>query len=189
MMRLIISNMLVRNEEIDVVGTARNGKEGLEKALLRKPDVIMTDMLMPEYDGMYLVKEVMKAMPTPIILISALEKDSPQIFDALEAGAFDFVDKPGSELSRKAADDYLVKVIMEASKVDPAVLGGSKRTDSPVKRVFEEKLNFDIIVIGASTGGPKAIETLLEKFPDNLPVPVIIGQKMPHHHRFGAFIF
>ena len=182
MMRLIISNILVRNPDIEVVATARNGKEGVEKAMLRKPDVIVTDMVMPEYDGMHLVKEVMRSMPTPIVLISALEKDSPQIFEALRAGAFDFVDKPGSGLSMGAGDDYLVKVIKEASKVDAAALKGNRAGIGPVKPKLPPNHHCDIIVMGASTGGPKAVEAILEKLPGKLSVPIIIGQHMPHHH-------
>ena len=182
MMRLIISNILVRNTDIEVVGTARNGKEGFEKAMLRKPDVIVTDMVMPEYDGMHLVREVMRSMPTPIVLISALEKDSPQIFEALQAGAFDFVDKPGSGHSRAAGDDYLIKVIKEAAKVDPAALTTNKSFTTPVQHSFTGKRNYDMVVIGASTGGPKAIENIVEKLPENLAVPMVIIQHMPHHH-------
>ena len=182
MMRLIISNILVRNTDIEVVGTARNGKEGFEKAMLRKPDVIVTDMVMPEYDGMHLVREVMRSMPTPIVLISALEKDSPQIFEALQAGAFDFVDKPGSGESRTAGDDYLIKVIKEAAKVDPAALTTNKSFAAPVQHRFAGKRKYDVVVMGASTGGPKAIEGIVEKLPENLAVPMVIVQHMPQHH-------
>ncbi len=179
LMRLIISNMLARNTEIEVVGAASNGKEGFEKSLQRKPDVIVSDMIMPEYDGLHLVKAVMKSIPTPIILVSALEKDSPQIFEALQAGAFDFVDKPGSRQSRNADDDALIRIIMEASKVDPAKLQRKEVVVNRVKHDFAKDLNHDIVIIGASTGGTGAIETIIGNFPENLPIPVIIAQQTP----------
>ncbi|MDN5213533.1 chemotaxis-specific protein-glutamate methyltransferase CheB [Fulvivirgaceae bacterium BMA12] len=179
LMRLIISNMLSRNAEIEVVGAASNGKEGFEKALQRKPDVIVSDMVMPEYDGLHLVKAVMESIPTPIILVSALEKDSPQIFEALQAGAFDFVDKPGSQESRNADNDTLIRIIKEASKVDLAKLQRKEVVINQVKHDFPKDLIHDIAIIGASTGGTSAIETIIGSFPKNLPIPIIIAQQTP----------
>ena len=179
LMRLIISNMLARNAGIEVIGAASNGKDGFEKALQRKPDVIVSDMVMPEYDGLYLVKEVMQSMPTPIILVSALEKDSPQIFEALQAGAFDFVDKPGSQYNRNADDDALIRIIKEASKVDPAKLQRNEPVISKVEHDFSKSLNHDIVIIGASTGGTSAIKTIIGNFPENFPLPVVIAQQTP----------
>ena len=94
-MRILLSDLLRKDERIEVVGTAKNGLDGVEKVKSLRPDVVITDMVMPQYDGLYVVQQLMKDMPLPIILLSSLDRTDPKIFDALKEGAFDFVDKPG----------------------------------------------------------------------------------------------
>lgn len=176
----VITDIICSDSEIDLVGTATNGKEGSDLALKLRPDVVVTDMMMPEYDGMYVVRSVMDNQPAPIILLSSLEKTSTRIFDALQYGAFDFIDKP-LDFNADSIKHYpLLPLIKEASRTDVSLLK-AKRIDKKNihSHPFPEKLNYEIIALGASTGGPGALEAIITSLPKNLNIPVIIAQHMP----------
>jgi two-component system chemotaxis response regulator CheB len=101
-MRLMVKQMLQENEHFKVIDSATNGKEAFEKTQSLRPDVVVLDMLMAEYDGLYAVKNIMKYCPTPIILLTSLNvAQSSQVFEALQLGAFDFVSKPLGVFSSK----------------------------------------------------------------------------------------
>src|SRR6185369_17520566 len=93
-MRKVIGNIIRQDESIELVGIANDGKHGIEMIAELKPDVVITDMVMPDYDGLYVVNSVMEKLPVPVILLSSLEKTDSRIFDALQLGAFEFIDKP-----------------------------------------------------------------------------------------------
>ncbi len=181
-MRLLISDLLTSDPEIELVGTAKNGKEGVEKVQHLQPDVVVTDMIMPDYDGLYAVKSIMKKSPVPIILLSSLDRANTEVFDALNAGAFDFVDKPQT----KNADDFKVVLtklkerIKAANGLNSRVLGKQVEKTNHHFHSFGSILQYDVLVIGTSTGGPNAIESILTQLPGNLAIPVIIVQHMPH---------
>ena len=177
-MRILLSDLLRKDENIELIGTAINGLEGVEKVKLLKPDVVITDMVMPQYDGIYVVQQLMKDMPVPIILLSSLDRTDPKIFDALKEGAFDFVDKPQQEEVTKG---YLplTEMVREASLTDYLKLRQRVKGRNTFVHTFEARLNYDIIAIGASTGGPSAIEMIVNNIPNNLAIPVIIAQHMP----------
>lgn len=175
-MRIFLSDILRKDNRIELVATATNGKDGVEKALLLRPDVVITDMMMPDYDGLYVVRQLMKDMPLPIILLSTLDRTNPQVFDALREGAFDFLDKP------QGKDDIhfpLAEMVREASMTDYLTLRKKTKGKNTSVHTFEPKLNFDIVIIGASTGGPSAVELIVNNIPNNLSIPVIIAQHMP----------
>jgi two-component system chemotaxis response regulator CheB len=178
-MRILLSDLLRRDETIDVVGTAANGQDGVEKVKTLKPDVVITDMVMPQFDGLYVVQQLMKDMPLPIILLSSLDRADPKIFDALKEGAFDFIDKPQN---KEASQGYLplTQMIREASLADYLKLRQRTKVRNTYVHTFEARLNYDVIVIGASTGGPSAIEFILNNLPSNLTIPVIVAQHMPN---------
>lgn len=178
-MRILLTDMLRKDYRIEIIGTATNGHEGVEKVRKLKPDVVITDMVMPQFDGLYVVQELMKHMPLPIILLSSLDRTDPKIFDALKEGAFDFVDKPDS---RAAQEGYapLAQMVKEASVTDYLKLRQRVKGRNTYVHTFEARLNYDIIAIGASTGGPSAVETIINHLPNNLSVPVIIAQHMPN---------
>ncbi|QSE97579.1 chemotaxis-specific protein-glutamate methyltransferase CheB [Fulvivirga lutea] len=180
LMRILITDILKSDKSISEVQTANNGFEAMQKVRSYQPDVIVTDMVMPEYDGLYLVKEVMKDSPKPIIVLSSLDRTNAQIFDALKYGAFEFVDKPKNGEGFKTNGYYpLVDLVKEAAKINVQSLITKSIRRNNLAHTFQEKLNYDIVVIGSSTGGPGAIECLLEGFPANFPVPIVIAQHMP----------
>jgi two-component system chemotaxis response regulator CheB len=180
-MRKVIGDIINSDESIELVGVAKNGHEGCEMALELKPDVVITDMVMPDYDGVYVVNSVMEKWPTPIILLSSLEKTDLRIFDALQHGAFEFIDKPTDLDSVRIRDYRLLALIKEASRTDITLLKAKQLAKKNSNaHSFSETLNYEIIVIGASTGGPGAVEFVINNLPKNLKIPVVVAQHMPH---------
>jgi len=179
-MRIVISDIIRGDQTLELVGTAADGRVGTEMALQLKPDVVITDMVMPEYDGMYVVKSIMESRPIPIILLSSLEKSNVRIFDALQGGAFEFIDKPTDIESARNSSYPLTRLIHQAARTDISRLKARQvaRQNSFV-HTFSGTLNYDIVAIGASTGGPGAVELIINNLPQNLQVPVVIAQHMP----------
>jgi two-component system chemotaxis response regulator CheB len=179
-MRKVISDIINTDESIELVGIAKDGQQGTQMTFDLKPDVVITDMVMPDYDGVYVVNAVMEKHPVPIILLSSLEKTDTRIFDALEYGAFEFIDKP-TDMNRVRVGDYhLLSLIKEASRTDISLLKAKQQARrNSHSHSFESTLNYEIIVIGASTGGPGAVEMIINNLPKNLKVPVIVVQHMP----------
>jgi two-component system, chemotaxis family, protein-glutamate methylesterase/glutaminase len=177
-MRILLSDLLRKDDRIEIVGTAINGLEGVEKVKRLKPDVVITDMVMPQYDGLYVVQQLMKEMPLPIILLSSLDRTNPKIFDALKEGAFDFIDKP---VEKEVSGGYLplTQMVREASLADYLKLRQRIIGRNTNVHTLEARLNYDIIAIGASTGGPSAVEYMVNNLPNNLTIPVLIAQHMP----------
>ncbi|MBT1689534.1 chemotaxis-specific protein-glutamate methyltransferase CheB [Dawidia soli] len=179
-MRKVIGDIITADGELELVGTAANGREGSTLATTLKPDVVVTDMVMPEYDGAYLVRAVMDQRPVPIILLSSLEKNNVRIFDALQSGAFDFIDKPVDFDVNSIRDYRLRALIKEAARADISALKSKTiRKTNRGAHTFDSTLNYSIIAIGASTGGPSAVESIIFNLPANLQIPVVIGQHMP----------
>jgi two-component system chemotaxis response regulator CheB len=172
--------MLSTSPEIQVVGTAGNGKEALELIPQLKPAVICTDLHMPVMDGFELTKRVMEVYPTPILVVSvSVQKDRVHnIFRLLEAGAVDVMPKPRNGLD----SDYerLTQELIQKVKVLSGVLVFRKQKKEPVsvRKVQPkiEEMSFRIVVIGASTGGPQALQKILTQLPHNFPLPVICVQ-------------
>lgn len=182
LMRILLSDLLKKDSNIELVATATNGLDGVEKVKVLRPDVVITDMVMPQYDGLYVVQQLMKDFPLPIILLSSLNRTDPKIFDALKQGAFDFIDKPQE---REVSQGYLplTRMVREASITDYLKLSQRVKGRNTFEHTFEARLNYDIIAVGASTGGPSAVELIVNNLPANLSVPIVIAQHMP-----GRFI-
>ncbi|HCW06314.1 MAG TPA: chemotaxis response regulator protein-glutamate methylesterase [Cytophagales bacterium] len=179
-MRKVISDIINSDESIELVGIANNGQQGIKMTEELKPDVVITDMVMPDYDGMYVVNSLMNKNPLPIILLSSLDKTDSRIFDALQHGAFEFIDKP-NEVDRAKIQDYrLLDLIKEASRTDISLLKAKQLAKKNIHAHNFEQALYKIIVIGASTGGPGAVEYVINNLPNNLPIPVIVVQHMPH---------
>lgn len=179
LMRIVLSDTVRRDPELKLLGTANNGQDGLAKIQNLQPNVIVTDMVMPECDGLDVVKTVMRVRPTPVILLSSLAKGHPKVFEALSAGAFDFLNK--EEVAALAKQDIfpLNELIKVAGQVSTKKLERQDIKKNTHTHSFDQKPKYEIIAVGASTGGPSAIETLLCGLPANLNIPVVIAQHMP----------
>jgi two-component system chemotaxis response regulator CheB len=169
-MRILLSDLLREDGMIDVIATANNGFDGVAKARDLKPDVIITNMVMPQYDGLYVVQTLMKEMSVPIIVLSALHRSDPKIYSALQEGAFAFLGKPAKS---EIASGYtrLCKMVHEALPADEAIASTATQTS--------KTRQFDIIALGVSTGGPKTIEYIVRNLPKDIDVPVLVAQHMP----------
>jgi two-component system chemotaxis response regulator CheB len=190
-MRLIIGNMLSEFEGIEIIGTAENGEEAFIKAKSLKPDVILLDLIMKDYDGLYAVKKIMPTNPTPIIILSGVgNSDMGPVFEALEAGAYDFINKPdhNTQGGIRSIGVQLSNKIFEAAKTDKNKLKQTHTATNTNFHTFDTASNYEIFAIGSSTGGPGALEELLRHIPANFPVPIVIAQHMPANfvHSFAA---
>lgn len=178
-MRILVKDILEFDPEIRVVAVANNGDEAVEKTLQVKPDVVLLDMNMGDYNGMYAVERIMNEHPTPIVILSAVgNHDMDPILAALGAGAVDYINKPvnNSTNLRTIGDDIIMRVRSAASS--------NLRVQQTVNKVqaphtFSNDLAYDVVVIGSSTGGPPALEEILFRLPENFALPVIVVQHMP----------
>ena len=183
LMRLIVTDILNSDPEINVMDTATNGLDAAEKVAALKPDVVVLDMNMGEYDGKYAIRKIMAETPTPILILSALgNTDLDSVIDALRLGAIDYINKPEKNNSkvREIGEDIIKKVKSVTRQANKTALNKAKNfSANTYSHTFSKYLNYDIIVIGSSTGGPTAVENVITSFPENLPVPVVIAQHMP----------
>jgi two-component system chemotaxis response regulator CheB len=197
-----ISDALAGDPEIQVIGTASNGRLALQKMALSLPDLVVLDVEMPELDGLATVTEIRKLWPRlPVIMCSAHTTDGARVtLQALERGANDFVTKPvtGSMADSlahfrhqllpriKGSCRHLLGTpesgIRAAVSVPPTTsrIPLSARPTlppPPARTVGDHRL--DLVVIGVSTGGPNALAEVIPLLPGDLPVPVLIVQHMP----------
>lgn len=169
---------LIEKETDFVVDTANNGLDGLKKALQNKPDLITLDLEMPEMDGFSFLRFLMSEQPTPVIIVSSLSS-ADNIFKALELGAVDFVAKPTQQASLKLLDikkDLLFKI--RAALISR--MAQKKQKQKEKAPPLEQKNNeLKIVAIGASTGGPQAIQKILTELKSLPNAAVVIAQHMP----------
>ena len=178
--RKVVSQMLERSPFIEVVGTARDGREALEKVAALKPDVVTCDLNMPVMDGVAFVREQMARQPVAIVIISIAAEAGEQVLAALDAGAIDFVQKPTALATERLMD--IGEELVE--KVKAAALAPRRApAAAPIeRRAIPRRLArgpIDILVIGISTGGPQALKVLIPQLPADCPVPVAMVLHMP----------
>ena len=214
-MRKLISDFFVGNPKIEVVGTARNGKDAIKKIQQLKPDVVTMDVEMPEMNGIDALKEIMAICPVPVVMLSSTTKRGAEnTLTAMESGAVDFVAKPSGTISldlHKIRDELVYKVEQAAQvpvsklkktigKSDikkqevPTHINVPKPVRPPKPIVNKQvelsefsaqtkrewsKTSKKIVLIGTSTGGPRALQEVITKIPANIQAPILIVQHMP----------
>jgi len=179
--RKVVAQMLSRSPFLEVVATARDGREALEAVLEHTPDVVTCDLNMPEMDGVAFVNEQMSRKPVPILIMSVANRSGEQVLAALDAGAVDFIHKPtalASERLLDVADELIQKVKAAANVPMPRLAASAAHTPVPVV-VDASAHRIDVIVIGISTGGPQGLKQVIPLLPANCPVPVLIVLHMP----------
>jgi two-component system, chemotaxis family, protein-glutamate methylesterase/glutaminase len=180
--RKVVAQMLGRSPFVEVVGTARDGREALELTAELNPDVITCDLNMPVMDGLTFVRTQMAERPTPIVIISIAAGAGEQVLAALDAGAVDFVQKPTALATERLMDmaDELVDKVKAAARA-PRRFPGSMKVEVFEPPVFARKATgvFDIVVLGISTGGPQALKQIIPQIPADFPVPIAIVMHMP----------
>lgn len=178
----VITEMLNSDSRLCVVGSARNGKEGMEKVISLKPDVATLDMEMPVMNGIDFLKNCMKRHPIPIVMLSAYTRaGAEETIEALSLGAVDFVAKPSGSISLNLRDvrNELIEKVIHASgvgkkKLLTPILSGSQSIEYPPHPTKPR-----IVTICSSTGGPRALGVILLALPKNLPGCILIIQHMP----------
>ncbi|PYZ93127.1 chemotaxis response regulator protein-glutamate methylesterase [Salipaludibacillus keqinensis] len=200
-MRKMLSEMLANHDNIHVVDKARNGKDAVEKVLKLKPDVVTMDVEMPIMSGIDALKEIMAIRPTPVIMVSSVTKAGAETtIKAMEYGAFDFISKPSGSISLDIhkVEQEIIEKVLYASKVSlmklkkeplPKVRKNQvnlhqeshstsiQKSKEPSK---EQVKNFSkVVLIGTSTRGPKALQSVLPHLPRDFPHPILIVQHMP----------
>jgi two-component system chemotaxis response regulator CheB len=202
--RKALTMMLESDGEIQVVGTARDGEEGIEKVRRLQPDLVTMDIEMPRMDGLAALREIMLSNPVPVVMISSLTSEGADAtLEALDMGAVDFIPKGRSYISLdilKIKDGLLAKIktiarrkhiLMARATRRLATPGGLPRTRrvatlsarpttiTAAPSIARRKHTIGVIVIGSSTGGPLALQEIIPRLPRNLPVGVLVAQHMP----------
>ncbi len=181
-MRKALKAMLEEDPQIEVVGTARDGLEAVEKVEELRPDVVTLDIEMPRMNGLEALRVIMARRPVPVIVVSSLTEEGAEVtFQALDMGAVDYIPK---QLGNLAVN--IVRIKGELIEKVKAVAGrrmGRALFRPPEVRV-ERVEGFvaqrtGIVAVGASTGGPKAVETLLRALPGDFPAGIVVVQHMP----------
>ncbi len=196
-----LTEILGSDPRIQVVGTANNGQEAIDKTLALKPDVITMDYEMPLMDGITAVRTIMQRCPTPVLMFSSLTHEGARVtLDALDAGAVDYLPKNFEDISRnidKVKALLCEKVLTIASggrhmrrSVAAPVRGERQplRSVAPVRAVdappvertpAPKRKAYKLVAIGTSTGGPVALQRVLTQLPANFPAPIVLIQHMP----------
>lgn len=176
--RRLLSTLLERVDDVEVVGTARNGQHGLEQVEALRPNAVVMDLEMPVMGGLDAVRALRRSHPEiPVLVFSSLtERGSKATVHALIAGAVGYVHKGGSAHGLRGIieDDLLPKLRQVVARKRVLVRPERRRLVAPSAR-----RSFRAVGIGASTGGPNALATLLRDLPGDLGVPVFVVQHMP----------
>ena len=183
--RKVVREILSRSPFVEVVGTARDGREALELVEELQPDVVTCDLNMPELDGVGFVRAQMQRRPLPIIIMSVANQTAEAALTALDAGAIDFVQKPTALASEKIYDvsTELIEKVKAAGNISLNRI--SAIPAPPIAAVSDPSTkvlgnhSVDLVVLGISTGGPQALKRLIPRLPADFPVPVLMVMHMP----------
>lgn len=195
-MRRVLKQMLETDSGVEVVGTARDGAEGVAMALELKPDVVTMDVEMPKMNGLEATEALMDRMPVPILMVSSLTKEGAKAtFEAMDKGAADYISKNlvTSALDLMKIQDELitkVKAIARRKHHFVSLRTGKAGTAPPppapaIKRGFAS-LKIAFVSIGASTGGPRAVQAVLSNLPAGIDTSILVSVHMPRMFT-GAF--
>jgi two-component system, chemotaxis family, protein-glutamate methylesterase/glutaminase len=181
--RKVIREVLARDPEIEVLGIARDGLEALEKIAELKPDVITLDLIMPDLDGIGLLKSLPKDNFPKVIVVSVSGANTDLAIEALERGAVDIVTKPTAQATDRLYEiggallDKIKAVANAKPRVVPTATKEIELSDFSPLKTSREKM--DLVVIGTSTGGPQALHQLFKALPADLPVPIAVALHIP----------
>jgi len=179
--RRVVSEELSKFRDIEIVGTATDPYVARDKIVQLKPDVITLDMEMPRMDGLSFLAKLMRFYPMPVVVLSSLTpKNSEIALKALDLGAVEVLCKPGGSYSTQDIAQPLAQAIRAAASAQlrPAAPSGNGDRPKTLDGGLLSKTTHKIVAIGASTGGTRAIETVLTTMPPSLPGTLIV-QHMP----------
>lgn len=180
----LIRSVLESDAELDVVGMASNGEEAFELLRELQPDIMTTDIRMPKVNGYQLIQRAMYEAPLPIIALTSTVSDRELgvTFKAIEAGALMVVGKPHGLPGTDPEADRLIDQVKAMSKVKVVrrkpnlPRDGTAKTHGATKASRPGPAPVRIIGLGASTGGPPAVQSILRRLPADFPVPIVVVQ-------------
>lgn len=182
--RRYLVDVINRDPALEVVGEAEDGKRAIELCLSLRPDVITLDMVLPVMSGLGATEYIMAHRPTPILIVSASvnRRELFHTYDALAAGAVEVFDKPGDESHRADWDERFVAMVKRVARIKvithlrgrikPSLGVRGLATPSHTAHVVTDTVR--LVAIGASTGGPGALVSLLRDLPKDFPIPLVI---------------
>jgi two-component system, chemotaxis family, protein-glutamate methylesterase/glutaminase len=184
--RSAIARMLAAVHDVSIVGFARDGREALEKTIELAPDVVTLDLQLPGLDGIDVLRRIMQERPTPVVVVSSFAgPGTARTLEALAAGAVDYVDKSraspmrlydlGEEIARKVK---LAARCRPSGPPPPPSLTDTEAVNR-ARIVLARAVRPKLVVIGASTGGPHALQEVLWQLPAEFGVPIVVVQHMP----------
>lgn len=176
--RRMFREVLGNAPDIAVLGTARDGLEALEEIPRLMPDVITLDLMMPNLDGVGLLEQLAPEMRRRVVVVSISDRESEPAVRALQLGAFDAVTKPtalATDALREIGED-LVRAVRRCAM---AAAGRARLPSLPFTRPPERPRPRDVVLIGASTGGPAALTRVVPALPDDLRAPVVVALHIP----------
>ena len=185
LMRKLLEKIFNETGEFDL-RIARSGEEALEEIARDRPDVVTLDINMPGMGGLACLDRIMIEHPTPVVMVSSLTAEGERMtLEALRCGAVDFVTKPGRAISLEI-DTLRVQLLEKVRAASRARLRGTHRLKERVRHRIgapparrESEPGEGLVLVGTSTGGPPALELLLQNLPEGFRWPVVVAQHMP----------
>lgn len=181
-MRKVLSDMIDSDESLMVVGTATDGRDALAKISQLDPDVITLDVEMPVMDGINCLKEIMIKFPKPVIMLSSVTDHGAELtIRALDEGAVDFIPKPKNifDIKNEKKKNEIIEKIIIAKNTKFQMAKGKVKQQDTAPSINNSKVLKHVIAIGTSTGGPKALQSVIPFLPGDIPAAVLIVQHMP----------
>jgi two-component system chemotaxis response regulator CheB len=188
-MRKALRRMIEGDDAFEVVGVAQDGSEGVRMAAELKPDIVTLDVKMPVMDGLVALERILADRPVPVLMLSSVTSEGAETtLRALELGALDFIDKSTVSSSMDIVSiapvllsklKLLASITQDKISLNRAPVIEPQVAQHPAAARAPVEINFDLVVIGASTGGPSCIQALLTSLPKNYPLPVVVVQHMP----------
>ncbi|WP_437970468.1 chemotaxis-specific protein-glutamate methyltransferase CheB [Sorangium sp. So ce260] len=178
--RKVLRQVLGASASIEVVDTAMDGLDALEKIERYKPDVVTLDLVMPNLDGVGVLRSLPREGAPRVIVVSNAEADSELGIKALQQGAVDLVEKPTSLATDRLyelSDELVRKVLAAAEARVPRAAPGPQ--PPPLRGAIPALPRAHLVVVGTSTGGPQALTRLLSAMPGDFPVPIVVALHIP----------
>ncbi len=182
-MRGALVRMIERDSRFTVIGTAVNGQEGVQKAQELKPDVVTMDVEMPVMNGIEALREIMATVKVPVVMLSTLTEAGASVtMQALELGAVDFIPKALQDKDKnifRGAELIHEKLLAAAGARVAPIVAETVPAVRSVAAASVARVNARAVVVGSSTGGPRALQIFLQQLPERFGLPILVAQHMP----------
>lgn len=180
--RMAVGRMLRNEPDIEVAGTAVDGRDAVEKVLALRPDVVTLDVQMPTLGGLEALAQIMERCPVPVLMLSSLTQEGADVtLRGLELGAMDFVDKSSVQGSMNllGLGEELRSKVRALARVPSSALARGQAPGTRLEPTAPQAANADAVVLAASTGGPAALQAVIPRLPGALPAAVLVVQHIP----------